>query len=59
LRSWGLDIAAALHISNHTVESYYSRILIKVDLNGVHELRHHAIAYLQKHTHITFFVFSS
>lgn len=44
------DIAAALHISNHTVESYYSRILTKLNLNGIHELRRHAIAYLQKHT---------
>jgi two-component system invasion response regulator UvrY len=44
------DIAAALHISNHTVESYYSRILIKLDLNGMDELRRRAIAHLQKHT---------
>lgn len=45
-----LDIAAALHISSHTVESYYSRILVKLDLNGMYELRRHAIARLQKHT---------
>jgi DNA-binding NarL/FixJ family response regulator len=44
------DIAAALGITNHTVESYYSRILIKLDLAGMHELRRHAIAHLQKHT---------
>jgi two-component system, NarL family, invasion response regulator UvrY len=44
------DIAAALHISNHTVESYYSRILVKLDLPGMHALRRHAIAHLQKHT---------
>ncbi len=44
------DIAAALRITNRTVESYYSRILIKLDLNGMHELRRHAIAHLQKHT---------
>jgi DNA-binding NarL/FixJ family response regulator len=44
------DIAAALHISSRTVESYYSRILIKLGLNGMHELRRHAIAHLQKHT---------
>jgi hypothetical protein len=46
----GLDIAAALHVSDYTAGSFYSRILVKLDLNGVHELRHHAIAYLQKHT---------
>jgi DNA-binding NarL/FixJ family response regulator len=45
-----LDIAAALHISNHTVESYYSRILVKLELTGMYELRRHAIARLQKHT---------
>jgi two-component system, NarL family, invasion response regulator UvrY len=44
------DIAAAPHISNRTVESYYSRILIRLGLNGMHELRRHAIAHLQKHT---------
>jgi two-component system, NarL family, invasion response regulator UvrY len=44
------DIAASLGITNHTVESYYSRILIKLDRNGMHELRRHAIAHLQKHT---------
>jgi DNA-binding NarL/FixJ family response regulator len=44
------DIAAALHISNRTVESYYSRILVKFNLNGMHELRRHAIAHLQQHT---------
>jgi two-component system, NarL family, invasion response regulator UvrY len=42
------DIAAALHISNHTVESYYSRILVKLDLHGMYDLRRHAIAHLQK-----------
>jgi DNA-binding NarL/FixJ family response regulator len=45
-----LDIAAALGITSHTVESYYSRILIKLELNGMHELRRHAIAHMQKHT---------
>jgi DNA-binding NarL/FixJ family response regulator len=44
------DIVAALHISNRTVESYYSRILVKFHLNGMHELRRHAIAHLQQHT---------
>jgi DNA-binding NarL/FixJ family response regulator len=42
------DIAAALGITNHTVESYYSRILIKLDLNGMHELRRRAIAHFQR-----------
>jgi DNA-binding NarL/FixJ family response regulator len=37
------DIAAALHISSHTVESYYERIKLKLDLNGMHELRRHAV----------------
>jgi len=36
-------------VSNHTVESYYSRILIKMDFSGMHELRRHALAHLQKH----------
>lgn len=44
------DIAAALHISHRTVESYYSRILVKFNLNGMHELRRHAIAHLQQRT---------
>lgn len=44
------DIAAALHISNRTVESYYSRILVKFNLNGMHELRRLAIAHLRRHT---------
>ena len=43
------DIAAALRISHHTVESYYERILVKLNLNGMHELRRHAIDHLQKH----------
>ncbi len=43
-----LDIAAALRVSNHTVESYYERIKVKLKLNGMHELRRHAISHLQK-----------
>ncbi len=43
------DIAAALQISNHTVESYYGRILVKLGLNGMHDLRRHAIEYFQRH----------
>jgi DNA-binding NarL/FixJ family response regulator len=44
------DIAAALGVTNHTVESYYSRILVKLNLTGMHDLRRRAIAHLQKHT---------
>lgn len=44
------EIAAALRISNHTVESYYTRILIKLDLKSMHELHRHAIDHLQRHT---------
>ncbi len=44
------EIAAALHISNHTVESYYARILVKLNLNGMYELRRHAIDYLHNRT---------
>jgi DNA-binding NarL/FixJ family response regulator len=44
------DIAAALHVSSHTVESYYERIKVKLDLNGMHELRRHAIHRSQKST---------
>lgn len=44
------DIAATLHISNHTVESYYERIKFKLYLSGMHELRRHAIHRSQKST---------
>ena len=37
------EIAAALQISTRTVESYYARIIVKLGLNGMYELRHHAI----------------
>ncbi len=37
------EIAAALKISTRTVESYYARIIVKLGLNGMYELRHHAI----------------
>ena len=43
------EIAAALHISNRTVDSYYARMLVKLNLNGMHDLRRHAIDYFQKH----------
>lgn len=42
------EIASVFNISNHTVESYYARILVKLNLNGMHELRRHAIAHFQK-----------
>lgn len=43
------EIAAALRVSSHTVESYYERIKVKLNLNGMYELRRRAIEYLQKH----------
>jgi len=42
------EIAAALDISNHTVESYCQRIKVKLHLGGMHELRRHAIGHNQK-----------
>lgn len=42
-----LDIASAMHISGHTVESYYARILMKLGLRGMHELRRQAIDHSQ------------
>jgi len=42
------EIAVALNISTRTVESYYARMLVKLGLNGMHELRRHAIAHQQK-----------
>ena len=45
-----LEISAALNVSAHTVESYYARIQVKLNLNGMYELRCHAIEHLQKHT---------
>ena len=43
-----LEISTALNVSAHTVESYYARIQVKLGLNGMYELRRHAIEYLQK-----------
>ncbi len=43
------EIADALQITNHTVDSYYGRILQKLELGGMHELRRHAIEYCRKH----------
>jgi DNA-binding NarL/FixJ family response regulator len=42
------EISNTLQISAHTVESYYSRIQVKLRLNGMYELRHHAIEYVRK-----------
>jgi DNA-binding NarL/FixJ family response regulator len=44
------EIAAALKISTRMVESYYGRILVKLGLNGMYELRRHAIDHLRKTT---------
>jgi DNA-binding NarL/FixJ family response regulator len=44
------EIATAMQVSNRTVESYCERILVKLSLNGMHELRRHAIEHLQKHS---------
>ncbi len=42
------EIASALKISTRTVEAYYARILVKLSLNGMYELRHHAINHVRK-----------
>lgn len=39
------QIAVAMKISARTVESYYDRILVKLGLEGMHELRRHAISH--------------
>lgn len=41
------EIATKMRISTHTVESYFARIQLKLGLDGMHELRRHAI----DHTH--------
>lgn len=43
------EIAAALKISTRTVESYYARMMVKLGLNGMYELRHHAINRAHEH----------
>lgn len=42
-----IEIAVALGISTRTVESYFSRIQIKLGLTGMHALRRHAIRHVQ------------
>lgn len=42
------EIAAAMHLSTHTVESYFTRIRLKFGLDGMHELRHHAIEHFRR-----------
>lgn len=42
------QIACALGISNHTVESYYARIQVKLGVSGMYELRRHAIGRFRK-----------
>jgi len=44
------QIAAALNISTRTVESYYARILAKLGLEGMNELRRRATEYFHNHT---------
>lgn len=41
------EIAATLGISTHTVESYYIRIQLKLEVQGMYELRHRAIQHLR------------
>lgn len=45
-----LEIAAGMHISTHTVESYYARIQLKLGAQGMYELRHRAIEFLRRHS---------
>jgi DNA-binding NarL/FixJ family response regulator len=42
------EIAAALDLSAHTVESYYARIREKLGLERMQELRHHAIGHFHE-----------
>jgi DNA-binding NarL/FixJ family response regulator len=44
------EIAAAMNISTHTVESYYARIQLKLGLEGMYELRRHAIEHYRRHS---------
>jgi len=42
------EIAAAMGISTHTVESYYARIQLKLGLEGMYKLRRHAIDHFRQ-----------
>jgi DNA-binding NarL/FixJ family response regulator len=42
------EIAAAMNISTHTVESYYARIRQKLGLDGMYELRRHSIDHFRQ-----------
>lgn len=41
-------IASSMNISTRTVESYYTRILVKLGMEGMGELRRHAILHLRE-----------
>jgi len=42
------EIATAMKISIHTVESYFARIQLKLGLEGMYELRRHAIDHFRQ-----------
>lgn len=42
------EIAAAMGISTHTVESYYARIQLKLGIEGMYKLRRHAIDHFRQ-----------
>lgn len=46
-----IEIAAAMSISARTVESYYARIMEKLGIEGMRDLRRHAISHLRDHEH--------
>jgi DNA-binding NarL/FixJ family response regulator len=43
------EIAQAMQISIHTVESYFARIQLKLSVQGMYELRHLAIEHTRRH----------
>ncbi len=47
------EIAGVLNISTHTVESYYARIQQKLGLDGMYELRRHAIDHARQRADVT------
>jgi len=44
-----IEIAAAMCIKTRTVESYYARIMDKLGIEGMHDLRHYAINHSRDH----------